>query len=356
MRIASIETIPCVQRQEDANWSFARGAIPEVRGWIIRVRDSDGAEGFGYGHAMALVTGVPEALPHNVAHFAKLLMGRPLADLNAHAEAMGTALVHAPGARAGVEMALHDLLARRLGTPVGTLFGGRFRETIRCARLLALKSPEGMAEKAAALVAEGYRALKVKFSGDAALDAARLAAIRGAVGPEISLSLDPNQAYSAKGFLKLFDRICVHDIALVEQPVPASDWDGLALLTARLGVPVEADESAISLTEVTRLAQARMVDVMNLKPTKIGGIRDTLAAIAICEASGIAVRFGASFGPGLLQAFTSHLAASLKRMEHSSELAEHAHLLDDPFQPYPVVDGAVAVPVGPGTGLELNAP
>ncbi|NKE45493.1 hypothetical protein HB662_11955 [Roseomonas frigidaquae] len=356
MRIASIETLPCVQRQEDPSWNFARGAIPNVRGWIIRVRDTDGAEGFGYGHAMALVTGLPEALPHAVAHYEKLLKDRPLADLAAHAEAMGAALVHAPGARAGVEMALHDLLARRLSIPVGTLFGGRFRDRIPCARLLALKPPEGMAEKAAALVAEGYRALKVKFSGDPALDAARLAAIRAAVGPAVRLSLDPNQAYSAKGFLQLFERICVHDIALVEQPVPASDWDGLALLTARLGVPVEADESAASLTDVARLARTRMVDVMNLKPTKIGGIRDTLAAIAICEAAGIGVRFGASFGPGLLQAFTSHLAASLKHLEHSSELAEHAHLLDDPFAPYPVVDGSVAVPDAPGTGLDLIAP
>lgn len=356
MRIASVETAACVQRQEDPGWRYASGAIPEVRGWIIRIRDTDGAEGLGYGHASPLVTGLPEALPAQVAHLAKLITGRRADELAPLAAAMAGALLHAPGARTGIEMALHDLLARRLGVPVSTLLGGRFRARIACARLLALKPPAEMAEKARVLMAEGYRALKVKLSGDPALDAARVEAVREAGGAALTISLDPNQSYSAKGFLRLFERIARHDIALVEQPVPAADLHGLALLTRTLPVPVEADESVASLADATRIAGERMADVMNLKPAKIGGVRDTLAAMAMCGASGIAVRFGASFGPGLLQAFTAHLAAACPRMEFAHELAEHAHLLDDPGTPYPVEGGEVAVPEGPGIGVTLTSP
>lgn len=348
MRIASVETIPCVQRQEDPGWSFARGGIPEVRGWLISIRDTDGLEGLGYGHAVPQVTGLPEALPAQVAFLSRPLIGADPRDLTRHAETMASALLHAPGARAGIEMALHDLVARRLGTPLSTLFGGRLRDRIPCSRLLALKPPEEMAAKAAALTVQGYGTLKVKCSGEARLDAARVAAVRGSVGPEVKLTLDPNQAYSAKGFLELFERIAAHGVALVEQPVPAADTEGLALLTRILPVSVEADESAATLADVARLARSRAVDVVNLKVAKLGGVRDTLAAIALCETNGIAVRFGASFGPGLLQAFTAHLAAGLRRLDHACELAEHAHLLDDPGPSYPVEDGSVAVPAGPG--------
>ena len=80
----------------------------------------------------------------------------------------------------------------------------------------------------------------------------------------------------------------------------------------------------------------------------------TLAAIAVCEANGIGCRFGASFGPSLLQAFTAHLAATPAMLEHACELAEHQHLLDDPFTPLPVADGVVTVPTGAGTGVDLR--
>lgn len=355
MRIESVGLAPCIQRQEDPGWTFARGGIPQVRGWVVRIVEAGGTTGYGYAHALPQVTGSPEAVPGAVEALGQRLVGRDTDDLAALCVEMEAALAHAPGTRAGLEMALYDLVARGLGTPVGTLLGGRMRAAIPMGRLLALKPPEAMADAAAHLAAEGYGTLKIKLSGEVALDAARIAAVRAAVGPDVRLTLDPNQAYSAKGFLGAFDRFQEHAIALVEQPVPASDYAGLALLTARLPVPVEADESAASLADVQRLAATRMVDVVNLKVPKLGGVRATLAAIAVAEAAGIGVRFGAAFGPSLLQAFSAHLAAGLARMEHACELAEHLHLLDDPFTPLPVVGGVMAVPTGTGTGVATLA-
>ncbi len=118
---------------------------------------------------------------------------------------------------------------------------------------------------------------------------------------------------------------------------------------------MEADESAASLADVVSLARDRAVDVVNLKVAKLGGVRATLAAIEACEANGIGCRFGASFGPSLLQAFTAHVAAIPSRMEHACEMAEHLHLMDDPFTPFAVENGEVAVPEGVGSGVELKA-
>src|SRR5690606_38131665 len=96
------------------------------------------------------------------------------------------------------------------------------------ASILAIKTPAEMGAKAAELAAEGYRQLKLKLSGDTALDVARLASVRDAAGPDVVLTLDPNQSYGCKQMMVAFAKMERYDIALIEQPVPAADWQGLA--------------------------------------------------------------------------------------------------------------------------------
>ncbi len=355
MKISAVSFEPCVQRQQDTDWKFARAAIPEVRGWTIRITGENGTTGIGYGHALAAVTGHAAGVGAALDLLEARLIGRDTDDLAGLVAELDAAVVYNPSAKAGLEMALYDLVARSLDTSIGTLLGGRHRTTIPCSRLIPLKSPEEMAAKCAALAGEGYRTLKLKLSGDPRLDHDRIAASRSALGPDVRLTLDPNQSYSAKGFLKAWPSFERHDISLVEQPVPAADLPGLALLTRALPVAVEADEAAASLADVTRLARERTVDVINLKIPKIGGVQATLAAIAICEANGIGCRFGASFGPSLLQAFQAHLVARVARLDHACELAEHEHLLDDPFTGLAVTNGNVIIPTGPGTGVDLKS-
>ena len=148
---------------------------------------------------------------------------------------------------------------------------------------------------AAALAAEGYTQLKLKLSGDSDEDIARVAAVRQAVGSDARLTLDPNQSYGAKQMMRAFARMERHDIALIEQPVPAADWAGLALLTRTLPVDIEADESAQTLHDVQRLVAERVVDVINLKVTKLGGLRRFMQAVHVCEAGEVGCRMGAAF-------------------------------------------------------------
>jgi L-alanine-DL-glutamate epimerase-like enolase superfamily enzyme len=234
------------------------------------------------------------------------------------------------------------------------LLGGRRRATIPQGRIVPLKSPADMAEGARALVAEGFPMIKVKWSGDPAVDVERIASVRRAVGPNAMLTVDANQSYSAKTFIRAFARAEQYDIALVEQPVPASDRQGLALITRTLPVLVEADESAGSLDDVYHLVADRAVDAINLKITKLGGIRNTMAAVAICEAGGVVTRLGAAFGPSLLQAFSAHVAAMFRRIEVPCELSEHLHLGDDPFTGLHVAKGVVTVPATVGCGVSLR--
>lgn len=353
MQIVDAAVRPCTQRLRDPGWKFARATVPQLDGHVIVLTDDAGYRGCGYVHAIPAITTHGAGAEAALAMLVPRLVGRRVDDLASIAEEIDATLAFNPSVKAGIDMALHDLLGRRLGVPVHVLLGGRRHARIEQSRILAIKEPAEMAAKAAELVEQGYRRLKLKLSGDTPLDAVRIAEVRAAAGPDVMLTLDPNQSYSAKQMMRAYARFERHDIALIEQPVPASDWAGLALLTRTLPVAVEADESAQTVHDVFRLVSERACDVINLKITKLGGLRRFMQAVRICEAGGVACRVGAAFGPALLQATSLQAASVINALPFACELAEHLHLLDDPFTALPVDGGAIDVPCTPGCGVEF---
>lgn len=353
MEIVDAAFQPCTQRLRDPSWKFARATVPQLEGHVVVLSDDAGHRGCGYVHAIPAITTHGAGAAAALAALVPPLLGRRVDDLADLAEEIDASLAGYPSVKAGIDMALHDLLARRLGVPVHVLLGGRRHTRIAQSRILAIKAPAEMAAKAAELVEQGYRTLKLKLSGDTPLDVARIADVRSAVGPEVRLTLDPNQSYDAKQMMRAFARFERHDISLIEQPVPAADWAGLALLTRTLPVAVEADESAQTVHDVYRLVSERACDVINLKITKLGGLRRFMQAVRICEAGSVTCRVGAAFGPALLQAMSLQAASAVNALPFACELAEHLHLHDDPFTELPVVGGALDVPLAPGCGVEF---
>lgn len=355
MRIAEATLAPCTQALADPQWKFARAQVPRLEGWLLRLRDEDGHEGLGYCHAIPAISTHGAGAEAGLRFLAQRLVGRPVDDIAGTMEEIDATLAYQPTVKAAIDMALHDLLARRLGVPVHVLLGGKLRDAVPLSRILPIKSPEDMAALAGALAAEGYGQLKLKLSGDTDADVQRIAAVRAAVGDGVALTLDPNQSYDAKQMIAAFRRMERYGIALIEQPVPAADFAGLQLLTRTLPVAIEADESAQSVRDVFRLVAERAVDVINLKVTNLGGLRRFLQAVRICEADEVGCRMGAAFGPALLQAMSLQAASVVRRLPHACELSEHLHLRDDPFTPLPVRDGRLALPPGPGCGVTYRA-
>jgi L-alanine-DL-glutamate epimerase-like enolase superfamily enzyme len=351
MKIVAATVRPCSQALSDPSWKFARATVPRLDGWTVVLEDGNSLRGLGYAHAIPAITDVGDGVRAALDFLLPLLPGQDPAALRHIMTEVDARLAFANSAKAAIDMALHDLLARQLGVPLHVLLGGAVREHVAQARILPIKPPAEMAAHAATLALQGYRQLKLKLSGDSALDIARVAEVRAAAGPGVVLTLDPNQSYGAKQMMAAFARMERHDIALIEQPLPASDWAGMKLLTDTLPVSIEADESAATLDDVLRLVGGRVVDVINLKVAKLGGLRKFAAAVAICEAGNVVCRVGATFGPALLQAAALHAAACVGRLPFACELGEHLHLCDDPFTALPVVDGGIAVPGGAGCGV-----
>jgi len=295
-------------------------------------------------------------LEAELAWFKPHVLGQDADRIETIGAALDRAMRGAPQAKAAVDCALHDLLAKRLGVPLCQLFGGRMRDSLPILRILAIKTPDEMAAQARKLVDQGYRYLKIKVHGEVDLDVARVRAIRKNVGDDVHLTIDANQSYSAKSAITAINRMAEYNIDLVEQPVPADDFEGLALVTRTVPVTVEADEAAGSLAEIYQLVTKRAVDAVSLKIPKLGGIRNTIAAARLCEQAGVAYRMGAAVGSRLLSAHALHLACALPGVDYACELGEFARLLDDPFEGIEIENGELRLTEGAGSGVRWKGP
>ena len=350
MKIDGFDAYPIEMPLHDKDWTFALATVSAARGWCVRL--SAGSHvGYGYAPAVPHMGSTFEGLPVELARFRPHALGHDAYDIESLLKRLDRSLQGAHQAKAAIDCAVHDLIARAHGRPLVQLLGGRMRTSVPVLRILAIKTPAEMAEKAAELFAEGYRYFKIKVHGDIDDDVARVRAIRERLGPQARLTIDANQSYRAKDAIQAIGRMAQFGLDLVEQPVPRNDIEGLKMVTRSTPVTIEADEGAGTLEEIARLVAAGACDAVSLKVPKLGGLRNALAAARICESGGVRCRLGAHVGTRLLNAHALHLACALPDLEYACELGEFARMDGDPFEGIEVVDGQVALPDGPGAGV-----
>ena len=355
MTISAVAIVPCEQPLADPTWRFVSGPVSAVPGFVLHLTNDRGVTGYGYVRALVPLDKSPTEIRAVLDRLVPALPGRDDTDINAIMDSLDAKEPGWPRVKAAIECALFELRARTLNISLSDLLGGKRHREAPQLRMIALKTPDEMAGVAAGLAAEGYRFLKIKISGDAELDTARVRAIRERVGPDIRLMADANQTYSTELALRTLPRMAEHGVELFEQPVPAADLAGLARLSAALAPRiVEADESAQSLPQILNLAANRIVGSINLRIANLGGIRNVLAAVGICEAAGLRYRFGATFAPRIYQAQALSVALTLPQMYFAHELAEFHHLQNDPFTGLEVRQGILTAPPGPGSGVTLS--
>jgi len=340
----------------DPEWRFVSGPVQAVTGNVVEITNDRQQTGHGYFSATSPGSAPLATLEAEFERLASMLPGSDehsvqplLAQLDGRAAGLHPL-------RAALDCALHDLAARSSRRPLHDLFGGRRHDAFTNARVVALKSPQAMAAIAAGLAAEGYGFLKVKLSGDEALDVARVREVRAAAGTRVRLIADANETYQPQAAIRVIGRLVDFGVELIEQPTPGADLAGLAQVTRAVPITVEADESAPDLTAIQRIAAARAADSVSLRIANLGGLTNTVRAVALCEAEGLEYRFGAMFGASVLHAHTLHLASTLKLPTVPHEFSEFNLFQGDPFAGLRVEHGMVRVPGGPGTGLTFTAP
>jgi o-succinylbenzoate synthase len=321
----------------------ARHRFVERRGWWLAVRDEEGRLGLG---EVAPIPWSPQEPYDAVAAIVDSLHQASVepCELRARGQRFGSIA-------SGIDLALLDLEAQRSETRVADLLSPEVRRSLPCHYLLRGGSPEALRAEAAEAVASGFRALKIKLgAGSIDQDAARLAAVREQIGPEISLRGDANGAWDQKTAVRALERFARYDLDFVEQPVAQN----LELLRGRVPVPIAADESASTAEGARRTIQSRAAEVVIVKPMCLGGVRVSKEIAEEADAAGLRVVVTSVLDTQVGLAGAAHLAAAL-RTEEVCGLATGDLFTSSPATGIaPIERGSLRLPSGPGLGVRLH--
>jgi L-alanine-DL-glutamate epimerase-like enolase superfamily enzyme len=331
--------------------------------WIIRLVDADGRVGVGEA-VLEPQDGATAAtvLDHLVREFAA---GRVTGDLP---EPHELEIHGSPGRalRAAVDAALFDLGGLGLATAgvrpadgdaedEGVLDGVGVNAT------LASIGPDASAEAARQAASAGFATLKLKAGAEreTAVLVDRVRAIRAAVGPDVRLRLDVNGAWDLETATDRIDAVARFGLEYVEQPLAGDDPAELAELRRRVRVPLAADETVTSLRAARLLLDAQAVDVLVVKPVRVGGIVVAAEIADLAADRGVPVVISTLFETGVGIAAGLAIAAALPdvrdggRLEHLPDhgLATAGLLETDLLVEGLVLDGGfLRAPHGAGAG------
>jgi L-alanine-DL-glutamate epimerase-like enolase superfamily enzyme len=357
MKIERVEAIP-VSLPLAKPVRMAGSTVVTADNVVVRIQADVGLTGWGECASSPTFSGETQgSIVAAVEGFlGPALVGEDPTRREALALAMDRRLHGNHGAKAAVDIALFDLAARALGTPVYELLGGRARDAARVFWHLGNADPEADAREAAARTAEGFDFFKLKVgTSTVARDVAAALAVRAAVGPACDLGADANQAWTVAEAVRFARGAEAAGLAFFEQPVPAEDLAGMAAVARAGGVPVLADEGIFNARDVLAHARAEAAQIVSVKLLKAGGFTGALRAIHAAEAVGLPLHLtGKVAESSIATAALVHLALAVRDLPYGLGITSHYLREDLVAEPIRAVGGHVRVADAPGLGITVD--
>jgi o-succinylbenzoate synthase len=287
--------------------------VTSIENVIVFLKLENGIVGIGSAAPTVAITGdSTEGIKDIIKNvLAPLLVNKDIHNLNFLLTAMQNACIGNTSAKTAVEIALYDGYSKLLGLPLYALLGGK-KTLLENDMTVSVDSAESMANEAKKLVSKGFSILKIKVGKNGEKDIERILAVRKAVGPSVSLRIDANQGWTAKEAVKIIQSLERQqaNLKLVEQPVNASDIEGLKFVKEHVFTPIMADESLFSPQDAIRLLENKAVDFLNIKLMKAGGIRNALTIASIAQSYKIECMIGSMMEASISVVAAAHVAAS----------------------------------------------
>ena len=355
--------------------------------WVlVKVETDEGVSGLGeayWGVGVAeLVHRAAEGIigqnPFNVAKCVEIML-RNCSGEGSLAGATVTAV-------SGIELALWDLVGRALGTPISTLFGGRFRDEVRVyadCHAGATADPASWAERAAEVVAAGFTAIKFDLDvenphtrdlgrepyprqawcepfnrtiGPAELRwmVSVAEAVRGEIGPDVDLALDCHWKFAVPDAIRLAHALEHLDLLWLEDPVPPENVAAHAKVAAETSVPICTGENLYKKQGFRDLIEQQAVEIVAPDIPKMGGLLEGKKVADLADAYYMPVAPHNVASPvGTVAA--AHVCAAMANFLviefHAHDVAWWGSLVDGAP---PIRDGFIALGDAPGHGLTLN--
>ena len=262
-------------------------------------------------------------------YIAPLVLGQDPFDLESIDTLFHTVIDGHHFSKAAVEMALWDIIGKKLGLPVYKLLGGKVRPSVPVVGILKSEGPAQTARDAEEWVANGFRQLKVKIGFGPERDIATVRAVRRAVGDAVTIRVDAEENYDLKISLRMARQLDELGIELLSQPIPRHNYQDMALLRQAIDIPLLVDESIVTPEDVLQAVRLGTGDLINIKVVKSGGILNSRRMAAIAKAAGKDCLAGSmlEMGPGTL--FAAHFVVATANVSYASEIVGPLLLADD---------------------------
>lgn len=277
MRVELVETL-AYSLPFATPYVTARGEIWEREMVLLRLRTDAGFDGLGEAVPLALRGDKPlSKVEEEIADAASRLAGLNLDEASDDPLAFAVATMLelsiskriSPAASAAIECALFDAVAKAEGIALWQLLRAPASRPVECNATLAAAEPAEVAARAAEWVRDGFGTVKLKL-GAGTDDVGTVEAVREAIGPEVRIRVDANEAWDARLATDILRLLQPFDIELCEQPV--SGLRGMARVASDQDIPLAADESIASEADAHRAVQRRSCRYATAKLSKVGGI------------------------------------------------------------------------------------
>lgn len=277
-------------------FTTAKHTVVKMDSVYVTIELNNGLVGHGAATPNEIVTGDTLIAVMDVINnvLAPALVGLNFEDWNDILTIVKTTILYNGPAKAAIEITLYDLQSQLFQVPLVVLLGAR-PHSITTDFTVGIASTDEMIMVAKQKVATGFTALKIKLGTETiAKDIARVQQIYASVGAGIHLRLDANQAWSTKESINAAQLLGQLEIPIdfIEQPVKATNIDGLKRVTEQSTIPIMVDECVHTFEDAVVLVADHACDYINIELMKSGGLSEAEKINAVCESNGVACMVG----------------------------------------------------------------
>lgn len=293
MKIRSVKA-SCENLELTRPYSIAYKTVEHVENAVVKIELENGITGIGTANPGKMVVGtdVDDTMAALSEEALSVITGRDIREFYSLLKGVHTLFGHETGARAALDIALHDTFTQWLGVPL-SVFLGKEHNSLPTSITIGIKDVAETLEEAEEYRDMGFSILKVKLGQSVEEDIERLVKLREKFGQSIMIRIDANQAYSLDSLKKFHAATHSLQIELVEQPLPVESAMDMKLLPSEIRDTIAADESLLNAMDAFDLAiPPAACGIFNIKLMKCGGIRPALSIAEVSEAAGIDLMWG----------------------------------------------------------------
>ncbi len=367
MKIASVETFD-LRCDIEPSFGWSQGWVDQRATTLVKITTEDGLVGWGEGAAASLIDEL----------LAPLIMGGDPMQRAGLWERMFHALYNANifvglagSALSAIDIALWDLAGKATGLPAHALLGGKVRDRVAvyATGLYYTEGefPDRLLDEARSYVEQGFTGMKTKVGGlTVEEDVRRVRALREAIGPDVRLMVDANEAYNATTAIRIGHKLAELDLMWFEEPVNAQDVEAYLQVKDALPMAIAGGENLRTRFEFKDYLARRAYDIAQPDIMHCGGITEMARICAMANAHGVQVNPHV-WGSPIMIAATLHLTATLPPCPTARDPQPYAQEPVMEFdrtpsairqqvcvEPFDQRDSYIRVPEGPGLGIEVD--